>query len=444
MASCERILETAVAENVDLIGLSGLITPSLDEMVHNAREMQRRGFQIPLLIGGATTSAKHTAVKIAPQYEQPTVHVLDASRCVGVVDRLLNRDARTTFASENRELQRQLVESFRQRKVELIPYDEARRRRFQTDWSTLPIDQPSFTGIRLLRDFPLAEVAPYIDWSPFFLAWELKGKYPALLNDPTVGPVARDLFQSAQQLLAELIGRKSLTANAVYGLWPAVSDGDDVVLFESAERGRPVARFPMLRQQWARKGQADFRSLADYVAPLESGRTDYVGAFALTAGIGAEALAACYAAQHDDYHSIMVKALADRLAEAFAELLHQRVRREWGYGTQERLTNEELIAARYRGIRPAPGYPACPDHSEKRTLFALLDAERNAGISLTETCAMLPAASVSGFYFAHPQARYFAVDRITRDQVVDYARRKGMAVGEVERWLAPNLGYDPA
>ena len=444
MVSAERILETARRESVDVIGLSGLITPSLDEMVHVAREMRRTGFAIPLLIGGATTSAKHTAVKIAPCYDQPTVHVLDASRCVGVVDKLKSDHLRTAFVAENVALQKQLVASYEQRQIKLLPYAEARLRAKATDWSSVRIDKPSWIGKRVLLDYPLAEIRSYIDWSPFFMAWELKGKYPKLFDDPQVGQEARKLYADATEMLDEIVDQGLLKARAVYGLWPAAAENDDVVLFTDETRRTPLARFPMLRQQWERPGQTDFRSLADYVAPLGSGRADYVGAFCLTTGIGADELAAGHAARHDDYRSIMVKALADRLAEAFAELLHARVRREWGYGGEEKLTKDDLVAERYRGIRPAHGYPACPDHTEKQTLFRLLDATAATGIRLTENFAMHPAASVSGLYFAHPEARYFAVDRITRDQVEDYARRKGMSVADVERWLSPNLGYEPS
>jgi 5-methyltetrahydrofolate--homocysteine methyltransferase len=442
MVSCEKILETAIKHGADIIGLSGLITPSLDEMVHDAKEMQRQDFTIPLLIGGATTSAKHTAVKIAPQYEHPIVHVLDASRCVGVIDKLLSDDHRDNFVAENAKQHEQLVASFEKRQVKLVPYPKACERRFQTDWSTVQIDKPSFLGTQVLSDFDLAEIASYIDWSPFFMTWELKGKYPKILDDATVGEAARELFDSAKGLLAEIIANKSLTAKAVYGFWPAAADGDDVILFADEDRHQELRRFHMLRQQWERKGQQDFRSLADYVAPLDSGRADYLGAFCVTAGIGAAELCAKYDADHDDYNSIMVKALADRLAEAFAELLHQRAREDWGYGKAEPLSTEDLIAEKYRGIRPAPGYPACPDHTEKRTLFDLLQADEATGVSLTESFAMLPAASVSGLYFAHPEARYFAVDRITKDQIEAYARRKSISIEEAERWLSPNLGYD--
>jgi 5-methyltetrahydrofolate--homocysteine methyltransferase len=426
-----------------MIGLSGLITPSLDEMVHVAREMEREGFAVPLLIGGATTSAKHTAVKIAPSYHKPVVHVKDASRCVGVVDRLTRPDARPDFELENRVAQQRERESFARRKErKLVPYAEAVRRRFTIDWAQAPVARPEFLGARVLRDFPLGELVPYIDWSPFFMAWELKGKYPGILSDPVVGAAARELFDDASRLLRRIVDEKLLTAHAVYGFFPANADGDDVVVFTDERRREERARFPMLRQQWEREGQASFRSLADYVAPVGSGRPDYLGAFAVSAGFGAEELVARFEADHDDHSSILVKALADRLAEAFAELLHERARRDWGYGSDERLPLEDLIAERYRGIRPAAGYPSCPDHTEKRTLWQLLGVEAATGIRLTESWAMWPAASVSGLYFSHPEARYFAVDLVTRDQVEDYARRKGMPRGEVERWLAPNLAYE--
>ncbi len=443
MVPAEKILETAIRQSVDVIGLSGLITPSLDQMVHVASEMQRQGFSIPLLIGGATTSAKHTAVKIAPAYEHATVHVLDASRCVGVAERLLNPNSQAAFLQENQRLQSELVASYRQRQVKLAPYEQAREHPFTTDWSSIPIDTPAFLGRRTVNDLDLAQLRPLIDWSPFFHAWEMKGKYPAILEDATYGEEARRLLQDAQQMLDQILRDRSIAAQGVYGFWPAAAEGDDVVLFTDDARERELTRFHFLRQQWERPGQSCFRCLADYVAPRGSGREDYLGAFVVTAGQGADALAQRYEAEHDDYRAILVKALADRLAEAFAEFLHQQARIEWGYGQKEGLSNEQLIAEEYRGIRPAPGYPACPDHTEKQALFELLQAETEAGVTLTESYAMIPAASVSGFYFAHPQARYFSVDRIARDQVEDYARRTGRSVAETERWLSPNLGYDP-
>ncbi len=444
MVACEKILETAKKEQVDIIGLSGLITPSLDEMVHVAREMERQKFELPLLIGGATTSAKHTAVKVAPQYHGTTVHVLDASRSTSVVDKLLSDHLRADFLRDNAKLQTQLVESYKQRQsVTLVPYKEALAKRFATDWATVQIDKPSFTGTKTLLDYPLEKLIPFIDWSPFFQTWELKGKYPAILSEAIVGEAARKLFEDAQALLQKIVKDKSLRAQGVYGFWPANSVGDDIVLYTDESRKTELTRFHTLRQQWERKGQTAFYSLADFIAPVESGRADYLGAFAVTGGIGCDELAKKYDADLDDYNSILVKALADRLAEAFAEALHKQARNDWAFGRDEKLTNDELIEEKYRGIRPAPGYPACPDHTEKRTLFNLLQAEKNAGITLTESFAMWPAAAVSGFYFAHPVARYFAVDRLGRDQVEDYAKRKGMTLAELERWLSPNLGYDP-
>ena len=465
MVPAEKILDTALEQKVHIIGLSGLITPSLDEMVHVAREMKRRGFSVPLLIGGATTSAKHTAVKIAPQYHEPTVHVLDASRCVGVVDRLLSENLRQSFVAENVKLQKQLAASFAQHQHKLVPLAEARAKKFRTDWQTVPIDTPAFTGVKVLRDFPLAELAPYIDWSPFFLTYEMKGKYPRIFDDPAAGPHARELFDEAQRMLEWIIREKRLTASGVYGFWPANSEGDDIVLRgdeskvqspkskveagESRDFGPGTldfgqgVRLHTLRQQWERPGQKDFRALADYVAPADNGRQDYIGAFALTAGIGVDKLCAEFDARHEIDHSILVKALADRLAEAFAEYLHQRARRDWGYGAGEKLSSEDLIEEKYRGIRPAPGYPSQPDHTEKRTIFELLAAEKNTGITLTESYAMWPAASVCGLYFAHPESRYFAIDKISKEQVEDYARRKGFSLAEMERWLSPNLGYEP-
>jgi 5-methyltetrahydrofolate--homocysteine methyltransferase len=442
MVPCEKILQAAVEQGADLIGLSGLITPSLDEMVHVAREMQRRGMALPLLIGGATTSAKHTAVKIAPAYGQTTAHVIDASRSVALVQRLLEPESRRKFDAENRVEQARLVEAYQRRQqVELVPYREAVARRFKTDWPSVQIDVPSFTGVRVPDRCSLEELTPYIDWSPLFMAWELRGKYPRIFDDPAVGPQARQLYDDARRLLDRIVAERLLEAKGVYGFWPAASDGDDILVYGDPSRQSELARLHTLRQQWQRKGQEAFFALADFIAPQQCGRCDYVGAFAVTAGHGCEELVRRFEAEHDDYNAIMARALADRLAEAFAERLHHLARRDWGYGRGEQLTNAELIAEKYRGIRPAPGYPACPDHTEKRTLFQLLGAERWTGIRLTESLAMIPAASVCGLYFAHPKARYFSVDRLTREQVADYARRKGMKLPEVERWLDPNLGY---
>jgi len=443
MVPAEKILAAAEEHGVDIVGLSGLITPSLDEMAHVAHEMKRLNVNQPLLIGGATTSAKHTAVRIAPQYDKPVVHVIDASRSVGVVENLLSKDARAKFVADNEAKHQQLVASYQQRNLKLVPYAEALSKRFRTDWQSVRIDTPAFTGLRAMDDVNLRQVSELIDWSPFFLSWELKGKYPRILEDARLGEAARTLFEDGTKLLDRILREKLLRGAAVYGFWPAASDGDDVILYTDESRGEELTRFHMLRQQWERKGQKDFRSLADYVAPLESGREDYAGAFCVTAGIGCDTLAAQFQEKLDDYNSIMAKALADRLAEAMAEWLHARARRDWGYGQEESLNSDDLIAERYRGIRPAHGYPACPDHTEKATLFELLKATEHTGVHLTESFAMDPAASVSGLYFAHPAARYFAVDRITRDQAQDYARRKGMTLRQVERWLSPNLGYDP-
>jgi 5-methyltetrahydrofolate--homocysteine methyltransferase len=443
MVPCDTILSTAREKKATMIGLSGLITPSLDEMVHVAREMEREGFQVPLLIGGATTSAKHTAVKIAPAYHGPVIHVKDASRSVGVCERLTRNDQRDEFVRETRQTQEKEREAFaRRRQRKLVHYAEACKKRFTIDWATSSILTPAFTGTKVLRSFPLGEIVPYIDWSPFFMAWELAGKYPQILQDKIVGEQARKLYDDAQRLLRRIVDRQLISAHAVYGFFPANSAGDDVIVWTDVSRSREHMRFHFLRQQWEREGQTTFRCLADYIAPLESEKIDYLGAFAVTAGVGADELAAQFKADNDDYNDIMTKALADRLAEAFAELLHERARRDWGFGKGERLSKEDLIAEKYQGIRPAAGYPSCPDHTEKKLLWQLLDVERGCGIKLTSSFAMWPAASVSGLYFGHPEARYFAVDLITRDQVEAYAARKGAPRVEVERWLSPNLGYD--
>jgi 5-methyltetrahydrofolate--homocysteine methyltransferase len=443
MVSCEKILATAREQKVDVIGLSGLITPSLDEMVHVAKEMTREGFGLPLLIGGATTSKAHTAVKIAPSYSHATVHVLDASRAVGVVGNLLNEEQRDGFARHVREDYDRVRQAHQERGAKpLRALAEARAHRLTSDWTTMDIPVPASVGLRVIERQPLADLIPFIDWSPFFHTWELKGRYPAILEDATIGPKAKDLLADAQRLLEEIVHDDLLIARGCYGLWAANSVGDDIELYAERDRSTRIALFHSLRQQMEKPADQFNMALADFVAPKESGVVDYVGAFAVTSGIGIEKLCARFEKDHDDYNSIMAKALADRLAEAFAEYLHKRVREEWGYGRGEALSNEELIRERYRGIRPAPGYPACPDHTEKRLLFDLLQAEEKGGVTLTESFAMLPAASVSGLYFAHPKARYFAVGKINRDQVEDYARRKGMSVAAVERWLAPNLNYE--
>jgi len=432
MVPADRILDVAVEEDCDVVGLSGLITPSLDEMVHVAKEMERRGLELPLLIGGATTSKQHTAVRIAPEYGRPTIHVLDASRVVGVVGDLLDGDRRLRLDEENRREQERLRALHAERGAKpLLPLREARARRTPVDWHEEDLATPAFTGSRVVEE-DIATLREYVDWTFFFHAWELKGRYPAILDHPEKGPVARDLFAAANELLDELSASGALRARGVYGFWPARAEGDDVVL--------DGARFPMLRQQADHGDSRPNRSLADYVAPEHAGLTDFVGAFAVAIH-GGEDLAEVFASDHDDYRAIMVRALADRLAEAFAERLHEVARREW-YAPGESLTGEELIGERFRGIRPAFGYPACPDHSEKRTLLELLDAGR-AGIGLTESCATTPPPSVSGLYLGHPQARYFSVGRIGRDQVADYAERKGVEMAEAERWLRPNLAYEP-
>ena len=448
MVPCDTILRTAVDEGADLVGLSGLITPSLDEMVFVAKEMAHRGMTLPLLIGGATTSRQHTAVKIAPAFDEPTVHVVDASRVVDVVAKLLNPAQKTILDASNRKDQAVLREQYATRRDRpLRAYDAAAANGFRSDWSEVDRPEPSFAGRRHVA-VSLVELTSFIDWTFFFAAWELKGRFPAILDHPQQGQAARELYGHATTLLREMAEGGTVTARGVYGFWPAVSDGDDVVLFEPGSRSpglepeAELVRFSMLRQQEAFDGDRPNRSLADFVAPAGAAQTDHLGAFAVTAGIGVEDLAVGFERQHDDYRAIMVKALADRLAEAFAEYLHARVRREWGYESSAP-SNEDLVAERYRGIRPAFGYPACPDHSEKFKLFDLLGA-RDVGMALTESAAMTPAASVSGLYFSHPKASYFTVGRIGADQVADYAARKHVSIAEVERWLAGNLAYDAA
>jgi 5-methyltetrahydrofolate--homocysteine methyltransferase len=442
MVPTEQILDTAVRERCDLVGLSGLITPSLDHMVHVAREMKRRGLALPLLIGGATTSRQHTAVKIAPEYPAETVHVADASRAVGVVSSLLDPRQREAFAVKNAQAQARM-RAVHAGKLEkpLLSYAEARERRLRLEFRAEDLATPAFHGRRLI-ELPIEALRETIDWTFFFTAWELRGRFPKILDHPEYGQTARELYDSAQELLGRIEREKLLRARGVYGFWPAASDGDDLVLYADETRRSELVRFPMLRQQRARDESAPTLCLADFVAPAGSGLPDAVGAFAVTAGIGAEELAAGFEADHDDFSSILAKALADRLAESFAEWLHREARRELGYGAGEALSNDELIDEKYRGIRPAFGYPACPDHSQKRALFELLGAEE-AGLKLTESCAMTPAASVSGLYFAHPRARYFNVGPVGRDQVESYASRAGRSRADVERWLATNLAYDP-
>jgi 5-methyltetrahydrofolate--homocysteine methyltransferase len=448
MVPAQKILEIAKAEQADIIGLSGLITPSLDEMSHVAKEMQRQGFACPLLIGGATTSRAHTALKIEPHYRSPTVWVKDASRAVGVAQSLVSRDLVEDFLARVRADYAEIRERHRDRGPgkRLVALSQARTQRFDGGWADHAPPVPRRPGITTIDDFPLAELIEYIDWTPFFQTWELAGRYPAILDDDVVGAQARELYRDARAMLDRIVAERWLTARGVVGFWPANSVGDEVELFDPADtqRSHTIAVLQFLRQQADKPpGRPDF-CLADFIAPKASGVEDWIGAFAVTTGIGIETQLARFEAQHDDYNAILLKALADRLAEAFAEALHVRVRRElWGYAADEKLDNEQLIAEQYRGIRPAPGYPACPDHSEKATLFDLLDAPRRAGITLTESFAMYPAAAVSGYYFSHPGSQYFVVGRVTKEQVEDYARRKGWSLTEAERWLAPILDYDP-
>jgi 5-methyltetrahydrofolate--homocysteine methyltransferase len=445
MVSAEKILTAAREQKADAIGLSGLITPSLDEMAHVAKEMDRQGFSIPLLIGGATTSRAHTAIKIAPGYRNAVVHVLDASRAVGVVSSLLSADQRPAFIEANRCEQEMLKEQHANRRAEkaMLTLGQARERRVPIEWKAEDIAKPGFLGVRSFENYPLEELVPYIDWSPFFHTWELTGRYPAIFEDAVVGEQAKKLFEDAQEILSEIVRDKSLTAKGVFGIFPANAVGDDIRLYTDDAREQILGTVHTLRQQMDKGPETINYALGDFVAPLETGLHDYIGAFAVTSGHGIEALVKKYRADLDDYNAIMVEALADRLAEAFAERLHKIAREEWGYGKEEGLSNEDLIKERYRGIRPAPGYPACPDHTEKRTLFNLLKAEAATGIELTENYAMYPGSSVSGWYFAHPQSRYFPVGKLEKDQVHEYAARKGMDVEEAERWLSPNLNYEP-
>ena len=444
MVSCEKILERAKAEKADMIGLSGLITPSLDEMVHVAKEMERQGFKLPLLVGGATTSRAHTAVKIAPHYSEPVVHVLDASRAVPVTSSLLSDAGKAEFVAQHRADYEAIRKAHAAPRQQLVPLETARQRRTPIEWRTEDLPQPAFLGVRVLDNFPLATLREYIDWSPFFHTWGLKGIYPRILDHAEQGAQARQIFAEANALLDIVIAKNLIAARGVYGMFPASAVGDDVDVYTDEMHGELVERFHFLRQQANREGSEPCRSLADFIAPKETGLDDHIGAFAVTTGIGLKELCDRFRAENDDYNAIMAEAIADRLAEAFAECLHKRVRDEWGYGRAENLTPEELIHEKYRGIRPAPGYPACPDHTEKGTIWRLLDVQANTGMLITESFAMWPGSSVSGLYFAHPDSRYFSLGKIGRDQVVDYSERKGMSVAEVERWLGPNLNYEPA
>ncbi|MBB5320608.1 methionine synthase [Marinobacter oulmenensis] len=448
MVPCDKILEKAKEENVDIIGLSGLITPSLDEMVHVAREMQRLDFHIPLMIGGATTSKAHTAVKIEPQYKNDiALYVSDASRCVNVASQLLSKTAKPAFVEAAHQEYDEIRERRKNRgdRTKLVSLDEARNRRPEIDFDGYQPPAPSFTGVRVFDDYDLNELLDYIDWTPFFISWDIAGKYPAIFDDPKRGEAARTLFDDAQKLLARMIEEKRITARGVIGFWPANRRGDDIVVYTDDSRTEELTTLHHLRQQDDKAPGKPMMALSDFVAPEDSGKVDYVGGFAVTTGIGVDELTREFKDAHDDYSAIMVQALADRLAEAFAELMHERVRKEyWGYDSDEQFTNEDLIKERYRGIRPAPGYPACPDHTEKATLFELLDATANTSLELTEHFAMFPTAAVSGWYFAHPDSKYFAVGKIGVDQVEDYAERKGWTKAQAERWLMPSLSYDPA
>jgi 5-methyltetrahydrofolate--homocysteine methyltransferase len=442
MVPAERILETAKEQNVDVIGLSGLITPSLEEMAHVAAEMQRLKMTTPLLIGGATTSEIHTAVKIAPQYEHPVIHVRDASRCVGVLSDLLSSENREKYLGEVREKYAQLRQKHENRKndIPLISLDEARKNRLMVDWDEVKITRPSFTGIKQLEDYPLEELSKYIDWTFFFHAWKIPGKYPEIFDDPVKGEEARKLYDDARAMMAEIIDKKMLKANGVFGFYPANAEGDDVILFRDEEKKERIPTLHFLRNQEKKGSGIPNLSFADFIAPASSARTDYIGLFAVTAGIGIEKWVKHYEEALDDYSSFMLKILADRLAEAFAERLHERVRKEfWRYAAEENILVAEMLEEKYQGVRPAPGYPGCPEHSEKRTIFDLLEAGKNAGISLTENYAMYPAASVSGYYFSHEFSKYFNLGKLSEDQVRDYAERKNIDVELAKKLLSPNL-----
>jgi 5-methyltetrahydrofolate--homocysteine methyltransferase len=412
-------------------------------MVHVAKEMERQGFKLPLLVGGATTSRAHTAVKVAPHYSEPVVHVLDASRAVPVTTSLLSDDGKAAFVAQHRSDYEALRKAHAAPRQQVVPIETARARRTPVEWRADDLPAPSFIGLRVLDRFPLATLREFIDWSPFFHTWGMKGIYPRILDDERQGVEARKLFIDANALLDRIVSENLITARGVHGFFAASAVGDDVELYQDGSRAEVLDQFHFLRQQANREGSEPCRSLADFIAPRETGLHDSIGAFAVTSGIGLKDLCDTFRAANDDYNAIMAEALADRLAEAFAECLHKMARDEWGYGRDEKLSNEEMIHEKYRGIRPAPGYPACPDHTEKGTIWRLLDVEANTGMQLTESFAMWPGSSVSGIYFAHPQSRYFSLGKIDRDQVADYAARKGMSMAEAERWLGPNLNYDP-
>jgi 5-methyltetrahydrofolate--homocysteine methyltransferase len=448
MVSCEKILETAKRENAQIVGLSGLITPSLDEMVHVAGEMKRLNFELPLLIGGATTSPAHTAVKIEPKYDGPVIYVKDASRAVGVAQALVQTKTRSELIRKTREdnAKRRERHAGKSRLTPQLSLAQARANKHEIEWDSYSPPAPSFIGRKVLDDINLATLKNYIDWMPFFNAWEFHGRFPDVLSDPVVGEAARALFADASVMLEKIINEKWLQARAVLGFFPANSvDHDDIRVFADTSRQQELMRLCHLRQQRSKPDGQSHDCLADFVAPHDSGIEDFIGAFAVTAGIGIDEHVARFEADHDDYSSILLKALADRLAEALAEYLHERVRKDfWAYDANEKLTKNALIAEAYRGIRPAPGYPACPDHTEKGKLWQLLEVESAIDLRLTESYAMFPTAAVSGFYFSHPDAKYFSVGKIARDQVESFTERKGMSLGEAEKWLAPNLGYDPS
>jgi len=444
MVPCEKILAEAKLHKADAIGLSGLITPSLDEMVHVAGEMQRQGFNIPSMIGGATTSPAHTAVKIAPAYEHPVIHSKDASRCVGVCRSLTEPQLKKELVEKTKIEYAKLREEHasRQSLRNFVAIEEARKKGLITDWKKADITTPSFLGVRTFKEFDLNLIRQKIDWSPYFFTWELKGKFPQILKDPVIGAEALRVYNDANTLLDEIISKKLLKANGVLGFFPANSVGDDIEIYKDDERKSALTVLYNLRQQIVTRPDWPLLSHADYIAPKTSGVKDYIGAFAVTTGIGLDEMVRKFEADFDDYKSILAKAVADRLAEAFAELMHEMVRTElWGFSKDENLTNEQIMLGTYRSIRPAPGYPACPDHTEKATIFELLDATRNTGITLTETYAMFPTAAVCGLYFAHPESKYFAIGKIAQDQIIDYALRKKMSKEVAEKWLGPNLGY---
>ncbi|HEY6082503.1 MAG TPA: vitamin B12 dependent-methionine synthase activation domain-containing protein, partial [Chitinophagaceae bacterium] len=443
MVPAEKILQAAIDEKADVVGLSGLITPGLDEMVHVAREMKRRQFSLPLLIGGATTSRTHTAVKIAPEYDHGVIHVLDASRSVTTVSSLLNEENKPVLLQKIEAEYQKVREDFRNKRPvkQYISLEKARENKVQIDWANYTPPKPGFLGVKTFKAYDLNEIARYIDWQPFFIAWEMHGKFPQILEDPVVGVEAKKLMKDAQQLLKQIIDEKWLTANAAIGIFPANSNGAETITVETTDGN--IVRLESLRQQIKKAPGQPNICLTDFIAPAETGKQDYIGAFAVTAGLGIEKWIEKFEKDHDDYNKIMLKALGDRLAEAFAELMHERVRKEfWGYDAGENLSNDQLIHEDYKGIRPAPGYPACPEHTEKRKLFAMIHATENAEIILTDHLAMYPASSVSGWYFSHPESKYFGIGKIEKDQVEDYAKRKDWSIEETEKWLRQNLEYD--